>query len=144
MLQVGRMVWSVFGWVPLLVIILAALLPLTDCQTYTLKASGKSYLEYHTQWQELDQWGIQFSFRTKRANTFLFHLSFIELEGENFSYELELFLKRGELHVRHIFNNYQEEITVAKGELNQFTTSPHVSVACRLLQGLSSHKTHDL
>ena len=79
---------------------------------YTFRQPGKAFVEYTPKWSNRQRWGIGFSFRTHKANTMLVQNSFV-LDAAKV--DLWITLQKGQLNVRHVFNEDSLSISCGKG-----------------------------
>ena len=102
----------------LVLIVVALATTTTTCvaqqqSVYTFKSAGEgeSWIQYKPTWSNTQQPRFDFSFRTKRANSFVFSMNFAPMGDE-----LTLWgsLKKGELHVT--LNAGGDEFTLKAGK----------------------------
>ena len=101
-----------------LVLAVVTLVTTTTCvsqrpSVYTFRSvgEGESWIQYKPTWSRTQQPRFDFSFRTKRANSFVFSINFAPVGSE-----LTLWgnLKKGELHVT--LNTGGDEFTLKAGK----------------------------
>lgn len=83
---------------------------------YTFLTPGKSYIEFKPRWSLSHPIGIQFSFRTQKANTFLMHHVFATVNYGLHKPQIWVKLRKGELQVTHQFGEDVQDISLGKGE----------------------------
>lgn len=89
-----------------------------DSDGYSFRFPGRSYIEYHPHWTNFTKWGFAFTFRTHKANTFLFLHEFLPEEKEKpLQASIGVRLKKGHLCVTHTYMDDIQETIAGKGEI---------------------------
>ena len=97
---------------------------LMNLEGYTFRVIGKSYVEYRPEWTDISNFGFRFSFRTFMPTTFLVHHTFLaggSKGGSQLQPHVWVRLKKGEIHVTHQYQEYEEVVSAGRGKRYIYT-----------------------